>query len=636
MKTRELLTIQNALWKAAIFIFVAAAGGCGIALGLDVYGEAAGAACDDGEKSPGETGVDCGGPCKACADNEGCMVGTDCASLVCEGNLCREPTCADGVKNGDELGVDCRGKCVDQKCPAGEGCQVGADCIGGQCVQNVCIPTCEDGELNGKETGKDCGGPACGACGNGVGCVLNGDCGSGVCENLVCVDFHRFSKGFVGVFSLPFFTSSIFVDSKSNDRIAVGGSLIGSVDFGKGFETTQMNDYSNVYLAQFDGDGNCLWSNSFGDVANPQVVTSISMNDIGEIAISGWFYGSLNFGGGVLPGDTMKSNAFIAVFNQMGQHMWSRSIGNTADDRGSGIAINSAGEVLATGYFAGSMDVGGKMLTSVFNTTDVYLIRYQNNGTALWAKSFGDAAIQYEPLLAENNKSTCVLAGKLNGSIDFGGGLLTASPDPAIENIFIAAFNQQGAHLWSHSFAHTIPNESFGITDVAIDDNDNTTIIGSFSKSIQFITNPNTQNLSAAGQTDIFVAHFDPTGILLWANAYGNTDFETPHALDVTPDGSLLLTGAFRNTIEFNGHTLPSTGNESIFITKLSPSGQFIWARAFGQNQNILASDITAQGPADIITTSLYGDKLNYGGMDLPVPSQSLAFGLAGLKLPIQ
>ncbi len=70
--------------------------------------------CSDGVQNQGETGIDCGGPCPACA------------------------SCSDGVQNQGETGVDCGGPC-----PA--------------------CASCNDGVQNQGETGIDCGGP-CGAC----------------------------------------------------------------------------------------------------------------------------------------------------------------------------------------------------------------------------------------------------------------------------------------------------------------------------------------------------------------------------------------------------------------------------------------------------------------------------------------
>ena len=70
--------------------------------------------CSDEIQNQDETGVDCGGSCKAC------------------------PTCKDGIQNQDETGTDCGGSC--------------APCA-----------TCKDEIQNQDETGIDCGG-SCGAC----------------------------------------------------------------------------------------------------------------------------------------------------------------------------------------------------------------------------------------------------------------------------------------------------------------------------------------------------------------------------------------------------------------------------------------------------------------------------------------
>jgi hypothetical protein len=142
--------------------------------------------CADHQKDGGETDIDCGGPaCPACADGKGCMIGADCADLVCSGtsHTCSAPTCSDGVKNGTETDVDCGGSCSG--CGPGSACSVDADCKGGLCTGGTCQPTCTDGVKNGSETDVDCGG-SCSACGNGLHCGVAADCQSGVCTGGVC------------------------------------------------------------------------------------------------------------------------------------------------------------------------------------------------------------------------------------------------------------------------------------------------------------------------------------------------------------------------------------------------------------------------------------------------------------------
>ena len=62
------------------------------------------AGCLNSQQDPAETDVDCGGPeCGPCDDGQGCAVGNDCTSGVCDG-VCQAPTCGDGVARKNERG----------------------------------------------------------------------------------------------------------------------------------------------------------------------------------------------------------------------------------------------------------------------------------------------------------------------------------------------------------------------------------------------------------------------------------------------------------------------------------------------------------------------------------------------------
>src|SRR6185312_11288647 len=117
-----------------------------LALGLNKYIDCPGdpscptdATCSNGVKDGEETGTDCGGPCKACPDGQGCKVGSDCTSAICVQGMCIATTCNDSAKDGDETDTDCGGSC--KACPDGQGCKVGSDCASAICVQGMCIAT---------------------------------------------------------------------------------------------------------------------------------------------------------------------------------------------------------------------------------------------------------------------------------------------------------------------------------------------------------------------------------------------------------------------------------------------------------------------------------------------------------------
>lgn len=144
-------------------------------------------ACDDGLKNGTESDEDCGGDCDPCVDGKLCLVGTDCANLVCEAVddalTCVPATCSDERTNGGESGKDCGGETDCDRCPDDEGCNEHADCASNSCQDEVCAaPACDDGRKNQDEVGVDCGGDDCGGCPAGTTCTASEDCRSAHCD----------------------------------------------------------------------------------------------------------------------------------------------------------------------------------------------------------------------------------------------------------------------------------------------------------------------------------------------------------------------------------------------------------------------------------------------------------------------
>ena len=122
------------------------------------------ATCKNNVKDPGESTVDCGGPCSPCTPGNTCVVANDCDSEVCLDSICQPPTSTDGRQNGGETGKDCGCPSCAKRCDDGEPCNGSTNCLSNLCYAGVCqTPTCTDATQNGDETGKDCGG-ACAPC----------------------------------------------------------------------------------------------------------------------------------------------------------------------------------------------------------------------------------------------------------------------------------------------------------------------------------------------------------------------------------------------------------------------------------------------------------------------------------------
>src|SRR3989344_875118 len=74
--------------------------------------------CYDGKRNGGETGIDCGGSCRACASCSDGILNQNEEQTDCGGICAACPTCTDRIQNQGEEGVDCGGPC--DACDAGE------------------------------------------------------------------------------------------------------------------------------------------------------------------------------------------------------------------------------------------------------------------------------------------------------------------------------------------------------------------------------------------------------------------------------------------------------------------------------------------------------------------------------------
>jgi collagen triple helix repeat protein len=115
--------------------------------------------------------------CGACGNV--CGANNTCSSGVC--TPLAAPTCSDGIRDGKETDTDCGGPTC-AACAVSRQCLVGSDCTSGYCAGNICaVATCNDGVRNGSETDVDCGGPTCAPCATGNACLQSSDCASGLC-----------------------------------------------------------------------------------------------------------------------------------------------------------------------------------------------------------------------------------------------------------------------------------------------------------------------------------------------------------------------------------------------------------------------------------------------------------------------
>jgi hypothetical protein len=171
--------------------------------------------------------------------------------------------------------------------------------------------------------------------------------------------------------------SGIAADGYGN--LVLTGGFVLSADFGCGVMSapyTLPNIYANVFIAKLDGAGNCLWSKGFGD-SNSQAGSAVAVSPTGDIAITGSFYGTLDFGGGPLAG-----SLFVADFDPAGVYRWSQGIAgqvalgtNTYTVYEGWIGASGTNVVIAGGFDSPTLSVAGQVLP-LGSLNDAYLVSF--------------------------------------------------------------------------------------------------------------------------------------------------------------------------------------------------------------------------------------------------------------------
>lgn len=152
---------------------------------------------------------------------------------------------------------------------------------------------------------------------------------------------------------------------------------------------------------------------------------------------------------------------------------------------------------------------------------------------------------------------------------------------------------------------------------MVIDDFGNIYTIGRFhSGPVDFDPGWGVFNLSAVGGLDIYVSKYDTSGNLIWAKRFGGTEDDDGSAIAVDSSGNVYFTGSFEGVADFNPGTevynLTSNGSSDIFVCKLDPDGNFLWAKQMGGISNESGKGITVDGSGNVYVTGDFESTVDF------------------------
>ncbi|MBI5534555.1 MAG: putative metal-binding motif-containing protein [Deltaproteobacteria bacterium] len=234
--------------------------------------------------------------------------------------------------------------------------------------------------------------------------------------------------------------------SVGGDMVCASGSFAGTFDFGGGARTA--GGYNDAFVVCLDAaTGSYRWDRAFG-ADQSDVTEGVHVTDAGDVVINGVVSAaSTDFGGGAV---SPAQGAFVARYAKDGAFQWAHVFANAGINFGSKPAVDAAGQVYMTGRFYDSTDFGGGVRASS-GAASAFLASFGADGHWRWDHTFGAANTGITLYGASaRERGDVVISGELTGSVSLGGPALSSNGGNAM-TAFAAAFDASGTFLWQYA-----------------------------------------------------------------------------------------------------------------------------------------------------------------------------------------
>ncbi len=238
---------------------------------------------------------------------------------------------------------------------------------------------------------------------------------------------------------------------KSGNIYLVGSFQSSSITFGSFtlINTDNSGNTRDVFIVKYDSAGNVIWAQSGGGSLTDDAY-SVSVDSLDNAYLTGVSWSSsINFGNYTAI-NSGSANSYIVKYNALGNVSWVRSPTGNNVAWGTWVSSDINGNSYLTGYFQGPSITFGSITLMNSGSADFFLVKYDSSGAVIWAKSAGGTASDRGNAISLDEFGNIYVTGSFQGpNITFGSYTLTYSGNGA--NIFTVKYDSSGTALWAKS-----------------------------------------------------------------------------------------------------------------------------------------------------------------------------------------
>ncbi len=296
----------------------------------------------------------------------------------------------------------------------------------------------------------------------------------------------------------------------------------------------------------------------------------------------------------------------ICVFAQQPDWQWVAHAGGSARDHGQDITIDDMGNIFIVGSFEENIIFDPYTLTSN-GLYDIFIAKIDESGNWIWADNvfgnYDDHGIE----ICNDPYGNLYITGFFNNSISFGSTELISNGS---RDIFIAKLNQNNEWEWAKNAGGIEMDIGYGICS---DSEGNAYITGIFRDTASF----GSINLTSCGETDVFIAKLDVNGNWLWVNEINGSDLVYGIGICTDSNNNIYATGSFQETATFGPFSLTSSGDNDVFVSKMSSDGNWIWVNCSIASLRATSKDIIEDTDGNVYIIGSFVSDVSFGDINL-------------------
>ena len=231
--------------------------------------------------------------------------------------------------------------------------------------------------------------------------------------------------------------SSVSIDSSGNiivsgnytsrpmNVLAANGSTLFTLD-NPGTNTT------DGFVVKYDSSGTPQWARRIGNGTANDSIQSLSVDSSGNVIVVGEYISSnigISGASGSEPFSLANTNgnsdAFVVKYDSSGTPLWVRRLGGTGSERASSVSTDSSGDIIVFGEYtsnplnifaADGSTVSFTLANSGTSNRDGFLIKYDPNGTLIWARRISLTTTQSDKIVSIDSSGNIIVTGRYAAS----------------------------------------------------------------------------------------------------------------------------------------------------------------------------------------------------------------------------